>query len=90
MFAWDAFFYVGMPTLIVRMGKILLFAWGAYFHSGMPIFTVKMRCENGHPDPYIHVNIGLGMPIFTSSGVPIFGDAYIHLTPATTTQSHLS
>ena len=42
MFAWDGFFYVGMPTLIVRMGKILLFAWGAYFHSGIPIFTVKM------------------------------------------------
>ena len=42
MFAWEAFYYVGMPTLFVRMGKILLFAWGAYFHSGMPIFTVKM------------------------------------------------
>ena len=35
-------FYVGMPILIVRMGKILLFARGAYFHSGMLIFTVKM------------------------------------------------
>ena len=35
-------FYVGMPILTVRMGKILLFTRGAYFHSGMPIFTVKM------------------------------------------------
>ena len=43
-------FYVGMPILIVRMGKILLFARGAYFHSGMLIFTVKM---------------GTWMPIFT-------------------------
>ena len=51
-------FYVGMPMLIVRMGKILLFAQGAYFHSRMLIFTVKM-------DTYIHVNVGTGMPIFT-------------------------
>ena len=43
-------FYVGMPVLIFKMGKILLFARGAYFHSGMPIFTVKM---------------GTRMPIFT-------------------------
>ena len=62
MFAWDAFFYVGMPTLIVRMGKTLLFAWGAYFQSGMPIFTVKMATR---PDAYIHVNMGIGMPIHT-------------------------
>ena len=35
-------------------------------------------CENGHPGARIHVNIGIGMPIF----MRIFGDAYIHLTPA--------
>ena len=49
LFVWDAHFYVGMCTLIVKMGKIS-FAWDAYFHSGMPIFTVK---------------IGTRMPIFT-------------------------
>ena len=51
MFASDAFFYVGMPILTVRLDKILLFACGAHFHSGMPIFTVKM----GTPDAYIHL-----------------------------------
>ena len=38
-----------------------------------------------HPDAYSYVNIGIGMPIFTwkwASGMPIFGDAHIHLTPA--------
>ena len=42
MFAWDALFYIGMPTLTVRIVKLLLLAWGAYFHSRMPISTVKM------------------------------------------------
>ena len=50
LFVWDAHFYVGMSTLIVKTRKISLFAWDAYFHSGMPIFTVKL---------------GTRMPIFT-------------------------
>ena len=58
---WDIHFHVGMSTLIVITGKISLFALDAYFHSGMPIFTVKNR----HPDAYIYVNIGIGVPIFT-------------------------
>ena len=49
--------YIGMPTLIVEIGKILLFAWGAYFHSRMLIFTVKM---------------GTRMPIFTSIYIYIY------------------
>ena len=42
LFVWNAHFYVGMSTLIVKTGRISLFAWDAYFHSGMPIFTVKL------------------------------------------------
>ena len=41
--------------------------------------------KKSHPDTYIYVNIGIGVPIFTwnwASRMPIFGDAYIHLTPA--------
>ena len=53
-------FYIGMPILIVRMGKILLFARGAYFHSGMLIFTVKMGTWMPiftHRDAYFYVKI---------------------------------
>ena len=50
LFGWDAYFHIGVPTLIVRKrGKISL-AWGAYFHSGVSIFTVKM---------------GIRVPVFT-------------------------
>ena len=45
-------------------------------------------CENWHPDAYSYVNIGIGMhsyfyrhPQKWASGMPIFGDAYMHLTP---------
>ena len=50
----DAHFHIGMSTLIVNTGKISQFAWDAYIY-----------CENGHPDAYIYVNIGIGVPIFT-------------------------
>ena len=52
-------FYVGMPILIVRMGKIV--CMGCLFSQR----DAHIYCENGHLDAYIHVNIGIGMPIFT-------------------------
>ena len=53
LFVWDAHFYVGMSTLIVKTGKISLIAWDAHIY-----------CEIGHPDADIYVNIGIGVPIF--------------------------
>ena len=50
LFAWDAYFYIGTPILIVKIGKISLFPWGDFSHRRMLIFTVKT---------------GTRMPIFT-------------------------
>ena len=72
MFAWDAFFYIGMPTLIVRIVKIL--CMGCLFSKQ----DAHIYCENGHQDAYVFVHIGIGMPICTSHpgcvylGMPIF------------------
>ena len=77
LFAWDDYFLHRDPTLLVKMGRICL---GWLFSQR----DAHIYCENGHPGAYIHVNIGIGMPIVTSkwaSGMRIFGDAYIHLTP---------
>ena len=60
LFRWDAYFYIGAPTLIVKRGKI------SYLHGGL--FSQQdahIYCENGNPGAHIHVNIGIGMPIFT-------------------------
>ena len=70
-------FYAGMPILIVRMGKI---GTGCLFSQQ----DAHIHCENGYLDAYVHVNVGIGMPIFMcklSFGMTMFGDAYIHLTP---------
>ena len=53
-------FYVGMPILIVRMGKFIV-CTGCLFSQR----DAHIYCENGHPHAYIHVDIGIGMPIFT-------------------------
>ena len=67
-----AFFYIGMPTLIVRIVKIL--CMGCLFSKQ----DAHIYCENGHQDAYVFVHIGIGMPICTSHpgcvylGMPIF------------------
>ena len=80
LFVWDAHFYVGMCTLIVKTGKISVVCMGCLFSQR----DAHIYCENRHPDAYIYVNIGIGVPIFAwnwASGMPIFGGAYFHLTP---------
>ena len=94
----EYYYYIGIVATAIR-AWLISFALDTSFHIGMSIlivtFTVCMgclfsqrdahiHCENGHPDAYSYVNIGIGMPIFTwkwASGMPIFGDAHIHLTP---------
>ena len=50
-------FYAGMPILIVRMGKI---GMGCLFSQQ----DAHIYWENGYLDAYVHVNVGIGMPIF--------------------------
>ena len=58
--AWDAYFYIGTPILIVKMGGLKFTVCMGH------LFSQHIYCENGHPGAYyIHVNIGIGMLIFT-------------------------
>ena len=71
-------FQSGMPIFFVDMGIrmwCLLSRQDTHIHR-------KYR----HRDAHICINIGIGVPIFAwkwASGVPIFRDAYFHLTPVT-------
>ena len=50
-----------MPSITFIVLEFLDAQMHAYFHGGMPIFTVNIY---GHRDACIHVNMGIGMPIF--------------------------
>ena len=49
---WDAYFYIGTPTLFVKRGICM----GCLFSQR----DAHIYCENGHPGC-----VFLGMPIFT-------------------------
>ena len=50
--AWDAYFYIGMPTLFVKRGICM----GCLFSQR----DAHIYCANGHPGARIYVNIGIG------------------------------
>ena len=59
-FTWDAHFYIRTPILIVKWENFNVC-------MGCPLSQqdAHIYCENGHPDAYIYVNIGIGMLIST-------------------------
>ena len=61
MFAWDSFFLRRDAYTHCLNGQNFIVCMGCLFSQR----DTHIYCENGHLDAYIHVNIGIGMPIFT-------------------------